>query len=200
MLWFSETHAQLVSFLSCTKVVSDTQQPTCLERSIYTNWISSFETLKKIHIIPNTLFVKVFSVLPRRAMSGVTGLHYSENNYDLQRRLLSTVTGTTVILENCVSLGLEEASGRDRSFYRLLFQKRFWFVIKTWWRRHKVTNTHRKFRSCSRWIQVTCLQLTDTSQTSSDGQILTTRSTPWFHCFLKASLKESIIKTYQRTN
>lgn len=155
---------------------------------------------EKIHIIPNTLFVKVFSVLPRRAMFGVTGLHYSENNYSLQRRLLSTVTGTTVILENCVSLGLEEASGRDRSFYRLLFQKRFWFVIENWWCRHKVTNTHRKFRSCSRWIQLTCLQLTDTSQTSSDGQILTTRSTPCFHCFLKVSLKESIIKTYQRTN
>lgn len=43
-------------------------------------------------------------------MSEVTGLHYSENNHGLKLCLLSTVTGTTVISENSVSLCLKYAS------------------------------------------------------------------------------------------
>lgn len=46
-------------------------------------------------------------------MSELTGLYYSENNYDLKLRLLSRATGTTVILENSVSLCLKYVSQRS---------------------------------------------------------------------------------------
>lgn len=146
-------------------------------------WKSRCEASKKIKSYYSKHFYLWRSFLHGQgtAMSGVTGLHDSENNDDFNGLGCSL---PWPVIWRTGFFWAWSSSGRDQSFHCL--QKHFWFVIQDWRQRHKSCEYPQKFHRCWKWTRV-YLPAADPPQ-----PILISTSTPCFHFLLKASLKVSL--------